>query len=244
MDQSVSRAVALLEALSRSGAPMRLSRLAEATGLQKSTAHRLLRSWIALGYVEQEPETSHYRASLRTWELGSAVVMHHPVKRAASGFLQALHKDTGETVSLLVADGDDVVYLDKLFSPRSARFSTRPGSRVPAPLTAGGKAILATDPDAPARLERTAARLGPAPPFSVQAVLEELNEVRARGYSMSSAQAGAVSFGCAVATRPARAPAAISISAAAERMSPDVQDRLVEALMATCASLAETLGPL
>ncbi len=241
MDQAVGRAVGLLEALARAGGPMRLTRLAEEVGLQKSTAHRLLKSWIELGYVVQEPDTGRYAPSLRLWELGAAVAVEHPVKRAAAGFLQTLHRETGETVSLLIRDGDDVLYLEKLFSPRSVRFSTRPGSRVAAPLTAGGKAMLATDPQARAVLDRVATRERLAPDLA--ATLAELEVIRRRGWSASAASTGVASFGCALPARSGPATAAISVSAPSERLTGGGDDRIVQALLATCAKLAEAVGP-
>ena len=240
MDQAVARAAALLETLARAGAPMRLTRLAEAAGLQKSTAHRLLKTWIALGYARQDADSGLYGPTLRMWELGSGVVMDHPVKRAASGFLQALHRETGETVSLLLRDGDDVLYLDKLFAARSIGFSTRPGSRVAAPLTAGGKAMLATDADAEAVVRRAAARH----PLDVAAVMAELETVRRKGHSVSSGAPGVTSFGGARPARSGPATAAISVSMPAERAAGAGEARIVQALMSACAGLAEAVGPL
>jgi DNA-binding IclR family transcriptional regulator len=241
MDQAVRRAVAILEAVARAPAPVRLKHIVEEVGLRKSTAHRLLRSWIELGYVTQEVASARYAPTLRLWELGSAIVDQHPVKRAASGFLQALHRETGETVSLLISDGDDVLYLDKLISPRSLRYSTRPGSRVAAPLTAGGKAILASDPDAAHRLARVAQRPGVS--LDVDAMLDELAEIRRRGYSTSRAREGALSIGCALPGRGGRADAAISVSAPTDRLDATSEPRLIEALLSTCTRLAEQIGP-
>jgi DNA-binding IclR family transcriptional regulator len=239
MDQAVSRALGILEVLSSSGAPVRLSRLAVEAGLQKSTAHRILQTLIALGYAEQEEETGRYAASLKMWEMGSGVVMEHPVKRVASSFLQALHKETGETVS---RSGDDVIYLDKLVSPRSVRFSTRPGSRVAAPLTAGGQAMLAHDPEARAVADRIALKLNGRRDFDADAFMIQLEATRARGYAISSANAGVVSFGCALLAKGGAATAALSISAPTERLNAEAEARIVEALLSTCARLAETVG--
>lgn len=242
MDQAVSRALGILEALSRAAVPLRLSRLAAETGLQKSTIHRILQSLIALGYVEQEPETGRYAASLKMWELGSGVVMEHPVKRVAAPFLQALHKETGETVSLLVRSGDDVLYLDKLVSPRAVRFSTRPGSRVLAPLTAGGQAMLAQATDARAVVERTAGRLRDRRQMDIEGVMRTLQETRERGYSISSANAGVVSFGCVLLARDGPPTAALSVSAPLERLEGGAEAKVIEALRSTCARITETVG--
>ncbi|CAN5223205.1 IclR family transcriptional regulator [soil metagenome] len=242
MDQSAARALSLLEALARAGGPVRLSHLAAQTGGQKSTTHRLLQSLIELGYVEQEAETGRYGPTLKLWELGSSVVVEHPVKRAASSFLQALHKETGESVSLLVRSGDDVLYLEKLFSPRPVRFSTRPGSRVPAPLTAGGMAMLSHDPQAREVVERMAARLHGRREFDVERFMSEIEATRQRGYSISAANAGVVSFGCALPARAGRAVAALSVSAPSERLQNGADAKLVEALLSTCARLVQSVG--
>ena len=62
--------------------------------------------------------------------------------------MQELHKLTGETVNLLVADGIEVLYIDKILAQRPLRFSTQPGTRALSALTGAGKAILAHEPAA------------------------------------------------------------------------------------------------
>lgn len=236
MDRAVTRSFQLLEALARARGGARLSDLAAETGLQKSTVHRLLGTLCALGYAEQEA-SSRYRASLKTWELGADVVADLPIRRAAAGFLQGLHRTTGETVSLTILSGDDVVYLEKLVAPRPVRFLTRVGSRVPAVLTAGGKAILATRPDAAEVVAQTHARR----PLDVPAVMAELEEVRRRGYALSGYSPGVTSIGAAVGIGEAGAEAALSISAPADRLAGARRKAAVDALLETCSRMAETL---
>jgi DNA-binding IclR family transcriptional regulator len=242
MDQAVSRSLAILEALSKTEAPLRMSRLSEQVGLQKSTVHRILQTLIALGYVEQEAATGRYGASLKLWEMGSAIVAEHPVKRAASSFLQALHREVGETVSLLVPAGDDVLYLERLISPRTIRFSARPGSRVPALLTAGGRALLAQHPDLHAAARRALAAVGTDYPGDASSIVADLEAVRDRGYSISRDTPGVMSMGCAIAGRSGQPAAAISVSAPLERWSEGDQARVAHALQATCAAVHNTVG--
>jgi DNA-binding IclR family transcriptional regulator len=240
MDQSVARALKIMEIVARAGGPVRMSKVADEAGLQKSTAHRILRSLVELGYIEQEAETGRYGASLKVWELGSDVAVAHPIKRAAAAFLQTLHKETGQTVSLLVPSGDDVLYLEKLVSPRAIRFSTRPGSRVPAPFTAGGKAMLAHNAEARAIVERVARIASAHRAIDPDTFMAELELVRSRGFSISHGNVGVVSFGCALMARAGGAAAALSVSAPIERVSSEAQ--LAETLMSTCAKLRETVG--
>jgi DNA-binding IclR family transcriptional regulator len=236
MDRAVARSFQLLEALARARGGARLSDLAVETGLQKSTAHRILGTLCALGYAEQD-ESSRYRASLKVWELGAGVVAELPIRRAAAGFLQSLHRATAETVSLTILSGDDVVYLEKLVAPRPVRFLTRVGSRVPAALTAGGKALLAMRPDAAEIVARTATRR----PLDVPAVMAELDEARRRGYALSGYSPGVTSIGAAVVIGGAPAQAALSVSAPNDRLAGTRRDAAVEALLEACSRMAEAL---
>jgi DNA-binding IclR family transcriptional regulator len=219
-----------------------MSRLSEEVGLQKGTVHRILKTLVALGYVEQEAETGRYGLSLKLWELGAAVVVEHPVKRAATSFLQGLQQETGETVSLVVLSGDDVLYLEKLISPRAVRFTARAGSRVPAALSAGGRAMLAYRDDAREVLHRTAARLAAHRPLDVDALIAEFEAVRRRGYSISRDNPRVVSMGCALPSRTGQPTAALSVSAPVERLDAERERRIAESLLATCARLTQTVG--
>lgn len=237
-DGAVAKALRVLEYLALSGKPQRLSAIALALDLQKSTVHRILSSLASSGYVEQLPDTACYGPTLKLWELGTTVGYEHPIKRAAAGFIQELHRTTGETVSLTILAGDDVLYLDKLLSPRAIKFSTRVGSRVPAPLTAGGQAMLAYLPDAAVRVKRSATRLKRAHRIDVDAFLSELRAVRTRGYSLSHAVTGVISIGAPLMTQAEQPAAAVSISAPKDRLSAAKQRVMVERLLHTCASMS------
>jgi len=243
-DGAVPRAFAVLELLALEAEPMRLSAIALELGMQKSTVHRVLTILMGLGYVEQDQETSCYRATLRLWELGCGLIGQHPIKQTAAAFLQQLHQATRETVSLTVLAGDDVLYLDKLVSPRPIRFTSRVGSRVPAPLTAGGKAILAHEPDAPAIIRRARQRIKEKHRTHMETLLREMEHVRRHGYATSSFRPGVVSFGAPVMARDGRAAAAISVSAPETRLTGTKREEIIEHLLATCADIAERVGDL
>ena len=244
LDRAVFRAFQILEAVSRARDPVRLSSIAAELELQKSTVHRILQTLGAMGYVIQEPSTGRYQATLKSWELGSAVLDAHPVKRAAAPFLEELHRETGETVSMLVRDGDDVLYVDKIISPRPVRFTTRAGSRVPAILTAGGQAMVALEPDARAIVERTASRLVGVREIDVETVLAALETVRGRGYAVSRNNPEVVSIGGAILGENGRAAGALSVSAPLERTDADKQAAIIESVRMVCTRMAETLGRL
>jgi DNA-binding IclR family transcriptional regulator len=236
VDRAVARAFSILEQLALAKGPMRLSAVAENVALQKSTVHRILGTLVELGYAQREHGSGRYAATLRAWELGSGIIGELPIKRAASAFMADLHRKTGETVSLTVRAGDDVLYLDKIISPRPIRFTTRVGSRVPAPLAAGGKAMLAFARDA----RDVGARLATVrDDFDVERFMRDIKRTQLRGYAQSSGSPGNVSF--AVAVGEGR-EAAISVSAPKERVSPEKQALIIEAVLSAGAQMAEQVG--
>lgn len=219
-----------------------MSALASELGLQKSTVHRILQTMAEMGWVTQEEGTGRYRASLKTWELGSAIIGEHPIKRAAAPFLHELGKLTGETVSLTILSGLDVLYLDKIVSPRPMRFTTRAGSRVPAPLTAGGRAMLAFEPDARALVEEVAALEFNSRDFDVEQFMAELEQIRREGFATSSFTPGVISIAGAIMAHDGRAAAALSVSAPAERLGGKKKAEIIEAVKSVCARMAELVG--
>lgn len=216
---------------------MRLTDLAHETGLQKSTAHRILTSLIELGYAQQDP-VGRYGPTLRAWEIGARAVAQLPIKKVAAGFLYSLHRTTGETVSLTLLSGDDVVYLDKIIAPRPVQFRTSIGSRAPAVLTASGKALLSRRPDG----ADIATRAAPAHNLDISVLLAELDDARRRGYALSGYSPGVSSIGVAVEAGGAAPFAGLSISAPSDRLAGGSRDQVIEALLETGARMSEALA--
>lgn len=242
VSSAVAKSFLVLEALSTTAGPMRLSTLADKIGLQKSTVHRVLTELLELRYVAQDDTTGLYRPTLRTWEFGSAVVAQLPIKQIASTTLQDLHRETGETVSLVVRAGDDALYLDKIISPRPERFTTRVGSRVPLPATVGGLVILAAGTDGPDVVRRTADRTDLTTPIDVDAVVRSLATIRRRGHAVSSAKQSVIGVAAAVLDRDQAPAASLVVSAPSSRMNRDHRVRATELVVAAAARLGESLG--
>ena len=242
MGGAVAKSFLVLEAVSRSTGPVRLSALADELGLQKSTVHRVLAELVELGYVGQDPASGLYRPTLRTWEIGTAVVADLPIKQVASNTLHDLHRQTGETVSLVVRSGDDALYLDKIISPRPVGFSTRVGSRVPLPATVGGLAILAASDDAPDVLRRLATRTDLRTPIDLDATLRSLDTIARRGYAASSARERVVGVAAVVVDRSQAPAGALTVSAPSDRMTREQRTTTIDHVVAAAARLGESLG--
>jgi len=169
----LSKAFDLLRAFDSQDRVMTLSDLARASGLPKSTVHRLIARLIDLDAVEQH--RSGYQLSLGLLRIATNTPAGS-MRDLAMPYLAALHRWSGETVHLGVLRGYDVVYLDKV-ARTDGPTTLSAGARMPANCTAIGKALLAWE-----NLEDLAAHL-PCPlplmtPHSVEGVEELIIELR------------------------------------------------------------------
>ncbi len=245
MASAVEKSFRVLETLTRAHGSVRLSAIAAELDLQKSTVHRILAELIELGYAARDPDDSgRYRPTLRMWELGTGIAADLPVKQVAGAALHELHERTGETVNLVVRDGDDALYVDKLVSPRPLRFTTRVGSRVPLALPTGGRAILAHSDDAADVVHRIAARVDLARPLDAAATLRAIERVRRQGYAISGSRLPVCSVAAPVVDRRGNPAGALAVSAPAERVDAKRREAIIAEVVATATRLSEGVGRL
>ena len=137
--QSIDRAFAILEFIAASDAPVGVTAIAHSTGLAPATAHRLLRSMQARGYVQHVAERKY---ALGTAALRLGASAQRSVATGARPHLAQLVAATGETANLAVLEGDDVVYVAQSSSPHMLRMFAEVGRHVLPHSTAVGKALL------------------------------------------------------------------------------------------------------
>ena len=122
--------------------------LADRLDLTRSTTHRYASTLTQLGYLDQD-KNRKYRLGLRVIDLGLTAVSQSGLLGIALGELQKLHHKTKLSVGLVVLNGLDIVYLQRLDSHAIAGrhdgsvWPLASGSRLPAHRTASGKVLLA-----------------------------------------------------------------------------------------------------
>src|SRR5688500_20262209 len=94
MEQTVQKAMNLLEALVRSGQPRRLTELSRQLGLTKPNVYRLLSTLSTLGYVQKDPNTSLYSPTLKMWEMGSLLGRDTDLVSVANPRLRTICEET------------------------------------------------------------------------------------------------------------------------------------------------------
>ncbi|WP_426511787.1 IclR family transcriptional regulator [Dactylosporangium sp. McL0621] len=136
---SIDKALTVLEALAEHS---RLTDIAAASGLPKSTVHRILQSLIGWGFAFADGNGG-YLPGPRILTLAGRVMSRFDPAQHARAALRDLRDRTGMTVHFAIRSGDEVVYVDKIEGRRPYQMKSRVGRAVPLHTTAIGKAVLA-----------------------------------------------------------------------------------------------------
>lgn len=245
--KSAVRTVELLEYLAaRPDQPTRVREICAALQMPRSSAHALLRTLVDQGWVRSDEAGTEYSIGIRALLVGTSYLDADPYLPMITPFLDDLRGQLDETFHLARLDGDDVVYLATREPRQYVRTSNKVGRRLPAYTTALGKALLAErfgaelDAHIPAALPALTART-----ITDRATLEwALEEARVRGYAMDNEE-NTVGIKCFAVALRYRNPAsdAISASVPLERLTPDREREIVEALRLVCDKVSRVVRP-
>ncbi|MBN1106623.1 MAG: IclR family transcriptional regulator [Deltaproteobacteria bacterium] len=190
--QAVDRALDILDCFNFQTRELSLPEITQATGLNKTTAKRLMSNLAHRGYLHQDPATKSYRLGLRLFELGGIVFSSFSLRQAAAPSMNRLQKETGATVLLGMMMEDQLLYVDKREGYGVIRISSDIGWRRPAHYGMLGPVLLAfMDPK---EVERLLAKdpLQRHTPFSItdeNAFTLRLEKIRKDGYFVERQEA-------------------------------------------------------
>jgi DNA-binding IclR family transcriptional regulator len=243
---AVDNALRLLQ-LYREREALGVSETAGLLGVGRSTAHRLLTTLRAHGFVVRDSSRS-YRVGPALRELGAAIADSGVVRARCRPYMEALCDELGETVNLVSLRGTDAIFVDSVETRRPLRVGGREGVVLPAHAVSAGKALLALLPLDILRELYADEALTPLTEHTLLTRTEleaQLEIVRARGYAVNigESERGITAAACAIPGRPANERLAIAVSAPSSRVH-DEDDLLAvaQAVCATAESLARGLG--
>jgi DNA-binding IclR family transcriptional regulator len=242
--ESVDNALQLILLLQERDA-LRVNEAAERLGVAPSTAHRLLATLVYRGFALQD-ESRRYTAGPALRGVTRQGRLQEVVSTALPQ-LEELASAVGETVNLVARFGTSVRFIASVESAQLLRVGDRSGTVLPARLSSGGKAILATlDGEALHQLYsgRVAQLAGDhLSADELGALQEELARVRAKGYALNlgRTEPDIAAVGVAVPAPAQRSWLAVSLSAPRSRAEALDRPDTLAALRGCCDTIAASL---
>jgi len=239
--QSVDRAISILEILADRG-ETGVSEVAAELGVHKSTASRLMSSLLTHGLVEQISDRGRYRLGLGLVRLAGSVTSSLDVVSGSRDVTKALASQVGETVNIAVLDNKQVLYVDQVMGPSMVSMRSWLGQSVPTHCTASGKVLTAW-------LDKTSRvssrpdswkKLAPNTITSVDALEQELEQVRQNGFAVAYQEMGTdfVAVAAPIRNEHDEVTAALVISGPASRLKPEDFDSLGQIVKLSAAKLS------
>jgi IclR family transcriptional regulator, pca regulon regulatory protein len=250
--QSLERGLAILGCFTPELPVRGIADIASELGMKRSTTHRYISTLASLGYLDQVAKRK-YTLTLHVIDLGMSALNSTTLLEHAHPFLEALCRQSAYSVSLAVLDGSEIVYIDRVPSPRRGHsqidLDLAPGARLPAYCTAMGKVLLAYLPykelSTAMLKEIKLVRMGPNTITNKMAMRDELERVTDEGLAVNDCELAPELHSIAAPIRDSSGEvvAAMALSAGTS-MIPlgDLVNQLGPHLVSTADRLSARLG--
>lgn len=248
---ALRRGLDILELFLDSADGLRVPDIVAKLDLPRASAHELVATLVDRGYLQAVSEPpSRYMLGVNAFRLGAAYERELDLVSVGREHAATVAAACGETVQIVIREGAHVVYIVRIDSTHTIRLVSHVGSRLPAYCTAGGKAMLATLPDAEIdELFPNDDALQPMTDNSIDSrerLLAELATIRERGWSDENSESN-TAVACVAApvyNRSGVCVAAMSISVPTLRWNKTVKARYVKLVLEGAAAMSASLGSL
>ncbi|NKX55004.1 IclR family transcriptional regulator [Arthrobacter mobilis] len=228
--------------------PVSATAIATALGLPRSSVYHLLAVMQENGFVLHLPQERVYGLGIAAFELSSAYSRQEPLARLGRPLLAGLVDRVGESAHLAVLHGRDVLYLVEERAKNRPSLVTDVGVRLPAHLTASGRAILAALPASQLRAlfpDKSAFIVRqPDPAITGYAQLKShLEQVRQRGYATEEGDvtAGFGSLAVAALDHVGWPAASVAVTFLSHRVGAEQREALLAELRSVAAEVSHRI---
>ncbi|MDQ0841729.1 IclR family transcriptional regulator [Streptomyces sp. V1I6] len=245
--QSLERAAAMLRLLAGGERRLGLSDIASSLDLAKGTAHGILRTLQAEGFVEQDAASGRYQLGAELLRLGNSYLDVHELRARALVWTDDLARSSGESVHLGVLHQHGVLIVHHVFRPDDSRQVLEVGAMQPLHSTALGKVLSAFDPVAHTEaLEVDRKAFTPRTVTDIQEFESLLDHTRARGWAADVEETweGVAAVAAPIHDRRRMPVGAIAITGAVERVcnGGELRSDLVAAVRDCARAVSRDLG--
>ncbi|WP_457792919.1 IclR family transcriptional regulator [Pseudomonas syringae] len=226
----------------------RVTQLAQRVGLSQPTTHRLLRSLMDEGMVEQDLLSKRYRLSIEFFALAARAGNTGNLRDVVRPSLLRLSASLGDSLFLLARSGFDAICLDRSEGPYPIRtFTGDIGGRVALGVGQGSLAILAFLPEDEREtvIAYNLPRLKDFHLYDEVFLRSEVENVRRLGYAgrNTGALPGMAGLAVPILDRNGRAVAALSVATITDRLGPDRLMTVVELLKREATAIGAKINP-
>ncbi|KPB87037.1 IclR family transcriptional regulator [Pseudomonas syringae group genomosp. 3] len=246
---AVSRLFAVLRCLGECDeGGERVTQLAQRVGLSQPTTHRLLRSLMDEGMVEQDLLSKRYRLSIEFFALAARAGNTGNLRDVVRPSLLRLSASLGDSLFLLARSGFDAICLDRSEGPYPIRtFTGDIGGRVALGVGQGSLAILAFLPEDEREtvIAYNLPRLKDFHLYDEVFLRSEVENVRRLGYAgrNTGALPGMAGLAVPILDRNGRAVAALSVATITDRLGSDRLMTVVELLKREATAIGAKINP-
>jgi DNA-binding IclR family transcriptional regulator len=236
----------VLEAVAEAPADIGIRELSRTLRLNATVVHRLVRSLVGRGFVDQNLETLRYGVGIRAYHVGNRYRAARDLGEAAQPVLREVAKKYELNCYLAVLYGARISYLAAIQSSGPIVIRGQPGAQAYAHSTAIGKVLLAAQTkDAARKLLGTDGlpRLTPKTQVSPERLMAELADVRRLGYAVSDEENLPGVFAVGAPVRDATGAVKAAISVACPRYAVDGRvERITRIVIKAAENIAQRLG--
>jgi DNA-binding IclR family transcriptional regulator len=143
----INKSLTVLDLFLAGDGELSLEEIARLSGMNKSTARRIILSLIECGFLKKQRKRGKYSLGMKFLDYIQAIKKHNPIVGIAEPYLHEISQVTDETVSLALWDGRDVVICRTIYPTHPLRVSANEGTMVGLHFASLGKAILAEIPE-------------------------------------------------------------------------------------------------
>jgi DNA-binding IclR family transcriptional regulator len=244
---SVQRALDILDLFNNGQVELGNAEIARQLDLPVGTASGLIYTLKANNYLDQNPANRKYRLGLKLAERAAVLLDQLDLRKVAAPFLEEIRDWCGESVNLAVRDGNEVVYIERMFGDHSLGIRSELGRRGTLHSTSLGKAILSSLPETERTNLLKSYNFNSVTKFTIidpELFVVELERVQKRGYAVDEQEneLGGRCVGAPILDRYGYPIAAISISVPIQRFPEEDVIKYGKKLVATASIISQRMG--
>jgi PcaR/PcaU/PobR family beta-ketoadipate pathway transcriptional regulator len=248
-NQTVQKALAILEAFGSENAALNLTEIGAAAGMTKSSAQRCTHTLERLGYLRRDATVKRWVLTPRALRIAHAYLSGHELIEQATQHLIDLNQACGESVSLSEPDGTDMVYVARFPSHKRFLIHMPVGRRLPMYCTGAGRAYLSRLPREEVRQILRRSLLRSYTPMTLtdpKQILRQIDAAREAGYAWISQEyyRGDLTIAAPVLAADGCPVAAVNISAPTSRWTlEELRAKLSSVLLETARAASRASYP-